>query len=71
MRLRAGGQTLLIESRLDGFEEIARIAVTTARARGLAFDARTEDAMISLGLTQGLTSSPGRWDWPSVGNPRG
>lgn len=66
MRLAAGGQRLMIESRLDGFDAIARRAVAAARARALPLDRRSEDALISLGLTEGLASADGRWDWHSV-----
>lgn len=69
MRLRAGAQSVMIESRLEGFDEIAAAAAAAARARDLPFDARTEDALVSLGLTQGLKAAGTRWDWRSVKDP--
>lgn len=68
MRLAAGGQKLMLESRVEGFDEIARAAVAAARARSLAFDARTEDALISLGITDNLKTAAGKWDWTTLRN---
>jgi hypothetical protein len=70
MRLAAGRQKMLIESKLDGFDAIARAAVVAARKRGLTLDTRSEDALVSLGLTDGLKTAAGRWEWAAIENPK-
>ncbi len=50
LRLKAGGRPLSIDSHLEGFETVARLAVEAARARGLALDATTRGNFAALDI---------------------
>jgi hypothetical protein len=70
LRLAAGPVRMKIDSELEGFDDIARAALAAARARALPLDPRSEDALVTLGLTEGLRAAPGRWDWGTIGRNR-
>jgi hypothetical protein len=48
--LRGGGGSLRLESSIDGFEEILRLAARAARRRGLALDPVTAGNLLGLGI---------------------
>ena len=50
LELRAGWARVRVDSRLDGFNEVAQRALTAARDRGLEFDPATLTNVRSLGL---------------------
>ncbi len=50
LRLEAGASKLRVDSRLDGFDEIARRSAVAARGKALALDASTVQNFESLGV---------------------
>jgi hypothetical protein len=50
LELRAGGARLSLDSRLDGFEQVARHAARAAAARGLELSAATAANLQALGV---------------------
>jgi len=59
LKLRGAGQTIRIDSELDGFAALARAAAQAAAARGLALDAATLSNLAALrGEGNGGTSVP-------------
>ena len=58
LKLRDAQRTIRIDSELDGFAELARIAARAAAARGLALEASTLSNLEALGGGNGGTSVP-------------
>jgi len=52
LRLRDAGRTIRIDSELEGFIELARIAVLEARRRGIDLDEPTRANLDALGLAE-------------------
>lgn len=50
LRLVGAGRRLIIESQIDGFEQIAAAAFRAAAARGLELDASTKANLAAMGL---------------------
>ena len=50
LRLRGGGQTLRLESSLEGFDRVARHAVDAARRNGLALQPSTVKNLGAMGI---------------------
>jgi hypothetical protein len=50
LKLTAGGRPLSIDSHLEGFEEIARLAAEAARARHLDLDATTRSNFAAMDI---------------------
>lgn len=59
MTLRSGSERLRIDSRLDGFQDIARYAVTSAHANDLLLSQTTAANLAALGIdVDGTTKAP-------------
>jgi len=50
LRLKAAGRSLSIDSHLEGFEDVARLAAAAAKARNLDLDAATQGNFAALDL---------------------
>lgn len=51
LTLRAGRERIKLDSRLDGFEEVLRVAVRAAKRQALPLDAATCSNLHTLGVT--------------------
>ena len=59
LKLKAGRSRMRLDSRLDGFDEVARRAVEAALERGLDFDPVTIANLRTLGLAPEPAPEPG------------
>jgi hypothetical protein len=55
LSLTGARKNIKIESRLDGFQKIARLAVNSAQANHLTLDPATIDNLIALGIPSNVT----------------
>jgi hypothetical protein len=58
LSLAGGHQTIKIDSRLNGFQTIARLAVNSAEANNLTLDPATIDNLVALGIPSEGSSLP-------------